>query len=102
MSQRIISTTTITMGGDTPQHEFGEQTHAESFKSYRDRFEHMCERLSESTENLYQDCVGGIKKAADNFTSFLPGGKAKAEVKRNEQAEDFLEGGRDYKAKMAK
>ncbi|KAM0292617.1 hypothetical protein ACHAO9_002932 [Fusarium lateritium] len=53
-------------------------------------------------EDVTKDCVKTVSKVLKGCKSLLPGAEGKAARKHEKIIDDFIEGGRDYKAKMKK
>jgi hypothetical protein len=62
----------------------------------------VCDRLTSYAEDITKDCVEIVSKVLDVCKSLLPGAEAKVEKKQKKSVDDFIEGGRSYKAKMKK
>ncbi|KAM0218847.1 hypothetical protein ACHAPA_001542 [Fusarium lateritium] len=62
----------------------------------------VCSRLTIYAEDVTKDCVKTVSKVLKGCKSLLPGAEGKAARKHEKIIDDFIEGGRDYKAKMKK
>ncbi|SPJ84082.1 uncharacterized protein FTOL_10598 [Fusarium torulosum] len=78
------------------------RSQAPPFKNSHERLEGVCDRLTSYAEDITKDCVETVSKVLEVCKSLLPGAEGKAEKQQKKSVDDFIEGGRSYKANMKK
>lgn len=75
---------------------------APSFKNSRECLESVCDRLTSYAKNITKYYVETVSSLLEDCKSLLPDAEVRAEMQRKKIADNFIEEGWKYNARMKK